>query len=84
MKLRVQPESHPQHKSHKQIMKELERISKREQETEKQANERLVAIIGSLNGKVRAAWLEFPGHLATHGKALSELAERLQLNTPTQ
>jgi lysyl-tRNA synthetase class I len=65
------------HKSQKQIEKELQRKKKQEQEAEKEANDELAAIIKKLNRKVKAAWPEFPGHLAAHGKALSELAARL-------
>ena len=72
------------HKSQKQIEKEQQRINEQAQKAEKQANDQLATIIKKLKHKVRAAWPQFPGHLATHGKALSELAERLQLNTPTQ
>lgn len=77
-----QPTPTPRGKSRKQIEKSLQRISEREQATEKQADAELSAIIEKLTGKVRAQWLEFPGHLAAHGMALSELAKRLQLNTP--
>lgn len=70
------------HKSKKHIERELQQIAEREQQDEQQANVQLAGIIEKLGCKVRAAWLEFPGHLAKHGKALSELAERLQFNTP--
>ncbi len=70
------------HKSRKQIEKELQRISEQEQETEKETNRELSEIITRLDNKVRAAWLEFPDYLATHGKELIESAERLRLNTP--
>ena len=79
----VEPEKPTRrHKSAKQINKELAAIAEQERNAEKQADEQLAAIIRKLGSKVKAAWPEFPGHLATHGKALSEVAERLQLNTP--
>jgi hypothetical protein len=63
-------------------MKELQKIADQERESEIEANDQLSAIIETLSGKVRAAWLELPDRLTTHGKALVELAERLRLNTP--
>jgi len=77
-----QPAPATRHKSQKQIMKQLQNISEREQKAEKEANDQLAVIIATLNEKVRAQWLEFPKYLAAHGKALIELSERLQLNTP--
>ena len=70
------------HKSQKQIIKELQKLTKQEQQAEQQTHEQLGAIIEKLSRKVRAAWLEFPDHLTAHGNALTDLAERLRLNTP--
>jgi Protein of unknown function (DUF3102) len=70
-------------KSGKQIMKELERMNETEQKVEKDANGQLAGIIDKLSRKVKAAWPEFPDRLTEHGRALSELGERLRLNTST-
>jgi hypothetical protein len=78
----AEPQPQRRHKSQKQIMKELQQISDQERETEKHTDAQLSEIITGLSPKVRAQWLEFPDRLATHGKALSELAEGLKLNTP--
>ena len=78
----TEPEPTPQrHKSQKQVMRELHRMNEKEQKVEKQANGQLVVIVEKLSRKVKAAWPEFPDHLTAHGRALSELAERLKLNT---
>lgn len=70
------------HKSQKQIMKELQQIGDCERDAEIAINDQLAAIVMKLRDKVRAQWLEFPGKLADHGKALVKLAESIGLNTP--
>jgi hypothetical protein len=63
-------------------MRELQRVSDQERETEIKANDQLAGITATLDNKVRAQWLEFPAHLRSHGETLIKLSERLSLNTP--
>jgi hypothetical protein len=75
---------HRKHKSQKQVMRELQRISEQEQEAERQTNAQLSEIIARLDRKVRSQWLEFPDRLTAHGEKLVKIAEYLKLNTPRQ